>query len=138
MLADAPIVPNIPAEDLDRARSWYEEKLGLTPVIDMGPGGLVYVTGATQFLLYPTQFARTGKHTLAGWVVPNLDATVAELRERGVTFQDYAMEAEGGPTTVDGVARDPNGGAVAWFVDSEGNVLSIVELPPGMEMPGGE
>ena len=48
-------------------------------------------------------------------------------------FEDYAM-GDQGPNTVNGIARDPNAGAAAWFVDSEGNTLNLVELPPGMDM----
>ena len=58
-----------------------------------------------------------------------------ELRAKGVTFEDYAL-GDQGPTTENGVARDPSGGAVAWFKDSEDNVVSINELPPGMAALG--
>ena len=58
-----------------------------------------------------------------------------ELRAKGVTFEDYAI-GDQGPTTENGVARVPNGGAAAWFKDSEGNILALTELPPGMELPG--
>ena len=133
-LTDAPMVPSLPAHDIERAMRWYEEKLGLTPIMDLGVAGQAYVSGATRWLIYQTPSAGTAKHTLGGWVVPNIDDAMRELRAKGVTFEDYAM-GDQGPTTENGVARDPNGGAAAWFKDSEGNVLSLVELPPGMEMP---
>ena len=79
--------------------------------------------------------AGTGKHTLGGWVVPNIDDAMRELRANGVTFEEYAL-GDQGPTTENGVSRDPSGGAVAWFKDSEDNVVSITELPPGFPMPG--
>jgi hypothetical protein len=87
-------------------------------------------------LVYQTPSAGTGKHTLGSWVVPDLDAAMRDLRAKGVTFEDYAMGDEG-PTTENGVSRDENGGAAAWFIDSEGNVLALTQIPPGMEMPGG-
>ena len=134
-LADAPIFASLPAHDIERAKRWYEDKLGLTPWMDLGSGGVIYRTGNSQFVIYETPSAGTGKHTLAGWVVPDIDATMEELRGKGVRFEDYAL-GDQGPTTENGVARDPNGGAAAWFTDSEGNILVINELPPGMAMPG--
>ena len=65
-LADAPLVANLPAQDLDRAMRWYEEKLGLKPILDIGVGGQLYRTGGVLWLIYPTPFAGTGKHTSPG------------------------------------------------------------------------
>ena len=134
-LATAPLYAAVPAHDIERARRWYEEKLGVKPERDLGPGGLLYGGGGTQWILYQTPFAGTGKHTLGGWIVDDLAKTMTDLRGRGVTFEDYAM-GDQGPTTENGVARDPDGGASAWFTDSEGNVLAITQLPPGMALPG--
>jgi catechol 2,3-dioxygenase-like lactoylglutathione lyase family enzyme len=133
MLADAPIFPSLPAHDIDRAKAWYQEKLGLTPTRDLGPGGQLYLSGKVLFVIYPTPFAGTGKHTLAGWAVADLDKEMTELRAKGVKFEDYAM-GDQGPTTENGVATDPMGSRAAWFIDSEGNVLNLVQLPPGMDM----
>jgi predicted enzyme related to lactoylglutathione lyase len=130
-LADAPIFASVPAQDIGRAKRWYEEKLGLTPTMDIGNASLLYTSGGVRFLMYQTAFAGTGKHTVAGWVVRDLAATMTELRSKGVKFEDYAL-GDQGPTTENGVARDPDGGAGAWFTDSEGNILSITQLPPGM------
>jgi hypothetical protein len=66
-------------------------------------------------------------------VVDDLDRVMAELRSRGVTFEDYAM-GDRGPTTENGVASDGSGGRAAWFKDSEGNVLNLVQMPPGMSV----
>jgi catechol 2,3-dioxygenase-like lactoylglutathione lyase family enzyme len=132
-LADAPIYASIPAKDIDRAKAWYEEKLGLTPIRDLGPGGLLYSSGPSLFVVYQTPFAGTGKHTLAGWPVADIDKEMTELRARGVKFEEYSM-GDAGPNTENGVARDPNGGAAAWFKDSEDNILNLNELPPGMDL----
>ena len=132
-LKDAPFFASLPAKDVERARRWYEEKLGLTPVMDLGWGGLVYQSGGSNWLIYQTPSAGTGKHTLGGFTVPNIDDAMRDLRARGVTFEDYAF-GDLGPNTVDGVSRDPDGGAVAWFKDSEDNVVSINELPPGFPL----
>jgi catechol 2,3-dioxygenase-like lactoylglutathione lyase family enzyme len=131
MLDNAPIYASIPAKDGERARRWYKDKLGLEPAIDLGPNGLVYKTNVTRFVLYQTPYAGTGKHTLAGWVVDDIDATVAELRGRGVVFEEY--DGTNGPKTDNGVARD-EGGAAAWFKDSEDNILNLNQLPPGMSL----
>jgi catechol 2,3-dioxygenase-like lactoylglutathione lyase family enzyme len=134
-LTAAPFIASLPAKDIERAKRWYEEKLGLTPVMDLGVGGQLYRSGGTSWIIYQTPSAGTGRHTLGGWTVPNIDDAMRELREKGVTFEDYAL-GDQGPTTVNGVARDPSGAAVAWFKDSEDNVVAINELPPGMALPG--
>jgi predicted enzyme related to lactoylglutathione lyase len=134
-LKDKPMFASLPAHDIDRAKRWYEEKLELTPMLDLGDGGLLYNTGGSQWLIYQTPAAGTGKQTVGGFVVPDIDETMRELRAKGVTFEDYAM-GDQGPTTENGVARDPNGGAAAWFKDSEGNILALTQLAPGMAMPG--
>jgi predicted enzyme related to lactoylglutathione lyase len=134
-LKDKPMFASLPAHDIDRAKRWYEEKLELTPMLDLGDGGLLYNTGGSQWLIYQTPAAGTGKQTVGGFVVPDIDETMRDLRAKGVTFEDYAM-GDQGPTTENGVARDPNGGAAAWFTDSEGNILALTQLPPGMELPG--
>ena len=95
---------------------------------------VIYGSGGTQWLIYQTPSAGTARNTLGGWVVPNLDDAMRELRAKGVEFEDYAL-GDQGPTTENGVARDPNGGAAAWFKDSEDNILSLTQLPPGMELP---
>ena len=66
-------------------------------------------------------------------VVTDLRETMTELRSRGVVFEDY--DIEDGPKTVDGVAADEAGGAAAWFTDSEGNIVNLVQLPPGFPLP---
>jgi catechol 2,3-dioxygenase-like lactoylglutathione lyase family enzyme len=134
-LTDAPFITTLPAHDIERAVRWYEEKLGLTPIMDLGASGQLYRTGGSQWIIYQTPSAGTGKHTLGGWVVPDIDAAMRDLRAKGVTFEDYAMGDEG-PTTDNGVLRDPTGGAAAWFIDSEGNVLALTQLPPGMALSG--
>jgi catechol 2,3-dioxygenase-like lactoylglutathione lyase family enzyme len=131
VLIDAPIAPSIPAKDIGRARTWYEEKLGLTPTTDLGAGGLAYGKTGTRFILYETPFAGTGKHTLAGWIVEDMDAAVTALRARGVIFEEY--DGTNGPKTDHGVSRD-QGGAAAWFKDSEDNILNLAQLPPGISL----
>jgi catechol 2,3-dioxygenase-like lactoylglutathione lyase family enzyme len=123
MLGRFHIRTTIPAGDLDRARRFYAEKLGLQPASEAGDG-LVYELPGSSFLLYPTSYAGTAQHTIAEWMVEDLDAVMAEMRSRGAVFEDYDY-----PTlkTVNGVA-DIEGQRVAWFKDSEGNILALTEV----------
>ncbi len=126
MLQEGQVFASIPAADLARAQAWYEEKLGLTPSeSESMPGAAIYRCGdGTAFLLYETTFAGTGQHTIAGWRVSDLDKEMAELRNRGVTFEDYDMpglKTTGGIATLDNMRS-------AWFKDSEGNVLNVGEM----------
>jgi predicted enzyme related to lactoylglutathione lyase len=134
-LSNARLVANIPAQDIERAMRWYQEKLGLRPTMDLGVAGQLYQSGGVYWLIYQTSAAGTGKHTVASWVVPSIDDAMSDMRSKGVVFEDYDM-GEQGPTTENGVARGPDGGASAWFTDSEGHILALTELPPGMDLPG--
>jgi tRNA-Thr(GGU) m(6)t(6)A37 methyltransferase TsaA len=130
----------LPAQDLDRARRFYSEKLGLEPVEER-PGGLLYRGRGGEFALFQSAGAPSGAHTQMAWDVEDLDATVNELRARGVVFEEYDLP---GLVTVDGIAdvagNYPSKGGVgeraAWFRDSEGNVLGIGEaIRPGRQPP---
>ena len=129
VLARSDTAARLPAQDLDRARRWYADKLGLHPTEER-PGGLRYRCGSTHFSLFASTGRPSGEHTQLGWTVDDIDAAVAELRERGVVFEEYRIP---GLTTVDGIAEVagnyPSDGGVgeraAWFRDSEGNLLGI-------------
>lgn len=123
MLKDFDIGATIPASDLGRARRFYEEKLGLTPDSE-DEAGLRYRSGSSRFDLYPSAYAGTAQHTIAGWYVDDVRAAIAELRERGVVFEEYDLP---GVKTVDRIA-DLGGELAAWFKDSEGNILSVAQL----------
>jgi hypothetical protein len=128
MLRDHPMSARLAASDIGRARAWYEEKLQLTPEKEqMGGTSLWYHTADTWFLLYQTESAGTAQNTVGGWDVRDLDAIMADLRARGVTFEDYDF---GEVKTVDGVLS-VGGYKAAWFKDSEGNVLELTEVPAG-------
>jgi catechol 2,3-dioxygenase-like lactoylglutathione lyase family enzyme len=124
MLSDARVHAALPATDLERARRFYADKLGLTPA-DENAGGLFYDgAGGTRFLVFPTQGKASGEHTQVGFLVDDIDAEVADLRARGVVFEEYDLP---GFKTVDGIAEaGPTRGA--WLKDSEGNLLGIVQF----------
>jgi len=128
MLAQARVAGRLPAQDLERARAFYAEKLGLEPVEER-PGGLRYVFAAGEFALFQSAGAAAGNHTQMGWEVDDIDSTVRELRARGVVFEEYDLP---GLKTVDGIAEiagnypsKGSGERGAWFRDSEGNMLGI-------------
>ena len=127
MLSDVPISAVIPASDLDRARRFYGETLGCKLVRDEGET-VRFSSGGAEFTLYRTPSGGQAGHTLAGWRVADLDAEMAELRARGVTFEDYDLP--GGLKTVDGVA-ELGGIRGCWFKDSEGNILGVVQEVSG-------
>jgi catechol 2,3-dioxygenase-like lactoylglutathione lyase family enzyme len=133
MLKDARIANRLPAQDLERARAFYAEKLGLEPVEER-PGGLRYLCGSGEFALFQSAGRASGEHTQMGWEVDDIDATVADLRARGVVFEEYDLP---GLETVDGIAyiegnypSKGTGERAAWFRDSEGNMLGIGQPIP--------
>jgi catechol 2,3-dioxygenase-like lactoylglutathione lyase family enzyme len=115
----------LPAADLERAKRFYAEKLGLTPTQERADG-LSYDCGdGSAFLLFPTSISSRGGHTQAGIEVPDIEAAVAELKSRGVAFEEYDTPEL---KTVDGIATEPEGSRAAWFKDSEGNLLGLVQF----------
>jgi catechol 2,3-dioxygenase-like lactoylglutathione lyase family enzyme len=130
MLEHSDVATRLPVQDLQRARSFYAEKLGLEP-IEERPGGLLYRCGRGTFALFQSAGAATGTHTQMGWEVADIEATVAALRSRGVVFETYDLP---GLKTVNGIAQiagnypsKGRGEKGAWFKDSEGNLLGIGE-----------
>jgi catechol 2,3-dioxygenase-like lactoylglutathione lyase family enzyme len=129
MIKDQSSHTTLPAADLNRAKKFYADKLGLKPSSE-SPGGLFYVTGGgTRFILYPTPNPTRGGHTQMGISVQDVKKTVTELKRAGVVFEEYdfpGLKTEGGIATAGDVRS-------AWFKDSEGNLIGIVQLPPGVD-----
>jgi catechol 2,3-dioxygenase-like lactoylglutathione lyase family enzyme len=128
LLQDAHVTTRLPAQDLERARAFYAEKLGLEPVEER-PGGLLYRCRSGAFALFATTGAPSGTHTQMAFVVDDIESVVAELRSRGVVFEDVDVP---GLRTVDGIAdvegNYPSMGVGergGWFRDSEGNLLGV-------------
>ena len=118
----------LPAQDLDRARAFYAEKLGLEPA-DERPGGILYRVGDTEFALFASGGRATGDHTQMGFEVEDLEAAVAELRGRGLellTFDVPGFEMRDGIVEVPGnYPSKGTGERAVWFRDCEGNLLGI-------------
>jgi catechol 2,3-dioxygenase-like lactoylglutathione lyase family enzyme len=122
MLGDHDSIAVLAVTDLDRARTFYEEVLGLTSPRE-APEGVLYTAGSSVFLVYPSSFAGTNRATAMSFQIPGdqFDAEVQTLRERGVTFSTFEAE---GLTWVDGVASYDDFKS-AWFEDPDGNILNL-------------
>ncbi|MCW2812489.1 MAG: Glyoxalase/bleomycin resistance protein/dioxygenase [Friedmanniella sp.] len=127
MLERSEVHVNVPAADLKRARAFYTDKLGLTPVAEDDYSIRFATPAGSWFQVYETSYAGTGKHTVAQWDVADLATTVAELHDAGVGFEHYDMPG----VTWDGDIANAGGMRMAWFTDSEGNVMCLDERPPG-------
>jgi catechol 2,3-dioxygenase-like lactoylglutathione lyase family enzyme len=123
MLSRSPVHTTIPASDLERAKAFYAQTLGMG-VISEQPGGVFFRSGDTRFLIFPSAGAGTSRSTVMGWEVDDIEAAVADLKGRGVTFEEYEqpdLKTEGSIATF-GPVRS------AWFKDTEGNILGVVQL----------
>ena len=113
----------IAVKDLDRAKDFYGGMLGLTASDKRHGAGIRYETqGGSWFLVYRSEFAGTAKNTCMRFEVEDIEATVRQLRNRGIVFEEYDLP---GVKTVDGIAEHESGARGAWFKDPEGNVLQI-------------
>ena len=130
MLNDSLVEANIPAADLQRARTFYADKLGLTPSEEFGEEALAYRTaGGTNFNIYRTEYAGQAGHTIAQWHVDDIESEVHDLQAKGVTFEVYDLPG----VTWDGEIASIEGmGRAAWFKDSEGNTMCIDEPNTGL------
>ncbi len=120
MLRTAPIRAYIPASDVARARKFYEQTVGLEPKEEYA-GGVIYECGGAEVFLYPTRNAGTSKASQAFWQVDDVEAEVADLKARGVKFEEYDMP---GVAMKNSIAT-AGGAKTAWFKDTEGNILAV-------------
>jgi catechol 2,3-dioxygenase-like lactoylglutathione lyase family enzyme len=123
MLKDAPMYAYLPAKDVARARAFYEEKLGFRPESGQDGGVTYRFADGTACFLYPTPNAGTSKASQAFWQVEDVDREIAELKGRGVKFEDYDMPGEKSPSG----AVTAGGAKAAWFKDTEGNILALIQ-----------
>jgi catechol 2,3-dioxygenase-like lactoylglutathione lyase family enzyme len=124
MLADSRVMAILPVVDLERARKFYEEKLGLQAVET--PDAVMYECGqGTGLALYLRDTPTKADHTAAGWEVDDVDEFVQALGAKGVVFEQYDMP--GLKTDEQGIAT-MEGAKGAWFKDTEGNILSVVQM----------
>ncbi|VTU13819.1 putative enzyme related to lactoylglutathione lyase [Variovorax sp. SRS16] len=123
MLKTSGLYAYVPAHDVERCRAFYADTLGLGPGRKAGPGYTFECAKGTAFFVYPTPNAGTNQASCAFWQVDDVEAVVAWLKGRGVVFESYPM-----PESAPGSNVYPNQGAkAAWFKDTEGNIMAVVE-----------
>ena len=111
----------LPAQDLERAKAFYRDKLGLTPTQENRAGVLYMLTAGTGFGLFPSSGKPSGTHTQMAIEVEDVERAVKDLQAKGVKFEEYDTPML---KTVNGVA-DLGGTKGAWFKDSEGNLIAL-------------
>ena len=122
MLQNAPMYAYIPVKDVDRARKFYEGKLGFTPKEETA-GGVVYeFAKGTGCFLYPTPNAGTSQASQAFWQVEDIEQEVAELKSRGIKLEKYDI-----PGVDDEGILTGGGARAAWFKDTEGNIMAVIQ-----------
>ena len=125
MLKDRPSSAIVAASDLDRARKFYTETLGLESAGGAEEGVLAYRTGDTRLIVYQSEFAGTNKANAAVWDAgEDFDAIVAQLRGQGVAFEEYP---DLGMTIERGVHSAGSFRGI-WFKDPDGNVLHVASM----------
>ncbi|CAN7217152.1 MULTISPECIES: VOC family protein [unclassified Variovorax] len=122
MLQKSPMYAYIPAQDVARARQFYEQKLGFKPKAKVDDGVVYECAGGTSCFLYPTPNAGTSKASQAFWQVEDIESEVAELKTRGVVFEDYDMPGK----DENGIVNQ-GGAKAAWFTDTEGNIMAVIQ-----------
>src|SRR4051794_19391041 len=131
MWDNAHTATRLPAQDLDRARAFYRDKLGLEPTEER-PGGLRYVLGDSEFALFASDGASPGTFTQMGIYVDDIENAVATLRDRGVVVEAYdtpGLKTEHGIAEVEGnYPSKGRGERAAWLRDSEGNLIAIGQV----------
>jgi catechol 2,3-dioxygenase-like lactoylglutathione lyase family enzyme len=125
MLGSRDLVAFVATTDLERARSFYADVLGLRPV-EVTPFACVFDGHGTTLRVTLVEELHPAPYTVLGWVVPDIAAAVGELATGGVTFRRY----DGMGQDDLGVWTAPSGDRIAWFADPDGNTLSL-QQPPG-------
>jgi catechol 2,3-dioxygenase-like lactoylglutathione lyase family enzyme len=123
MLGDKEAVANIAVKNLETAKKFYEETLGLTQIGAEGQEVIVFRSGSSKIYVYKSQYAGTNQATALTWVVgEDIEGVVQELKAKGVTFEHYDMP----DMTREDEIHVAGNMKVAWFKDPDGNILNII------------
>ncbi|HJU34935.1 MAG TPA: VOC family protein [Nitrososphaera sp.] len=123
LLGDKEAVANIAVKNLETAKKFYEETLGLTQVGAEGQAVIVFRSGNSTIYVYKSQYAGTNQATALTWVVgKDIESVVRELKAKGVTFEHYDMP----DVTREGDIHVSGNMKVAWFKDPDGNILNVL------------
>jgi catechol 2,3-dioxygenase-like lactoylglutathione lyase family enzyme len=123
MLSDKDTYASLPVTDVERARAFYRDTLGLTEE-RVTEGGVMYRSGGTRFFVYPSRYRAAG-HTQMSWLIRDIKVDVAALRQKGITFEQYDVP---GLEMVDGIAHSGPNVWTAWFKDPDGNLLGLTQV----------
>jgi catechol 2,3-dioxygenase-like lactoylglutathione lyase family enzyme len=123
MIGKADATPMIAVKDLDRAKQFYEETLGLEAKDEWGGEGVTLKSGDTTINVYRSEFAGTNKATALTFDVDDIDKEVSELKGKGIFFEHYDLPG----LTRQGDLHVAEGFKTAWFKDPDGNILSLIE-----------
>ena len=122
LLGDRPAIANIAVKDLDVAREFYEDTLGLAPVGDEGNEVIMFRSGDSTINVYRSEYAGTNKATALTWDVgSDLEQVMDALHAKGVAFEHYDMPG----LTREGDVHVAGSLKVAWFKDPDGNILNV-------------
>jgi catechol 2,3-dioxygenase-like lactoylglutathione lyase family enzyme len=123
MLGDKEAIANIAVKNLQTAKKFYEETLGLTQIGAEGQEVIVFRSGSSTIYVYKSQYAGTNQATALTWVLgKDIEDVVQELKAKGVTFEHYDMP----DMTREGDIHVAGNMKVAWFKDPDGNILNII------------
>lgn len=120
MLSDSMVFATVAVSDLAASKQFYGETLGLKQT-DENPGGVTYESGGGKLFIYQAPSAGTNQATSASWQVDDIEAVVADLKQKGVQFEQYDMP--GGTREGDIHMMGPM--KAAWFKDPDGNILNV-------------
>lgn len=123
MLSNARYEAALPCSDLERAKSFYADKLGLTPADEQSAGAFYDGGDGTRFLLFRSTGSISGSHARIEFIVADVEAEVNDLKQRGVQFEVYDVPGFDQATSIAEIGEYRQ----AWFKDSEGNLLGILQ-----------
>jgi len=125
MLGNSTAAATVAVRNANAAKAYYRDTLRLKIAQDLGPDSFLCEAGSSMILVYQRPNHKPSEATIVSFQVADLDKEVAELRSKGVTFQEYDMP---GLKTVNGVATMPSGVKAAWFIDPDGNIISLGQM----------
>jgi predicted enzyme related to lactoylglutathione lyase len=127
MLKIKDIAAALPAQDIARARQFYEQKLGLKPAEVLPDGSARYRVGTSMFLVFKSMGKASGDHTQMGFEVEDINSAASELKNAGVKLEEYDYPEF---KTNNGIMNMPEGSKGAWIKDTEGNLISLIQRAP--------
>jgi len=122
MLGDTNAVANVAVRNLETAKKFYEDTIGLKPIDSEGDELIVFKSGNSTINVYRSQYAGTNKATAVTWMLDDVEGAVRMLKAKGVKFEHYDLPG----MSRQGDMHICGGMKVAWFKDPDGNILNIV------------